>query len=288
MKILVGFFMCVAFLSIAMEAIASDNPKILFNGDRKGQRSVAITIDDCAVKKNVEKMLDIAEKHGIKLTFFPTGMNVLAQPDLWRKIRSLGHQIELHTQNHKSLVASVETQAREIISNIASIRKVLKEELKFSFLRPPFGAGVEGENKKRMQEAIKKASEYNGKSMNIAMWDVDLMFRAGKLTSADQIRDLFKNNLLPGSVFLFHARGEDVIHFEEMVIHAKEKGYSMVTMDDLFSSQFRPEEIFIIPEAIFRNKTLLAEVSFERFQRFSYVEIKPFTISKELIKEALP
>lgn len=200
----------------------------------------------------------------------------------------MGHKIELHTQSHKSLVASVEAQAREIISNISSIRKVLREEIKFSFLRPPFGAGVEGENRKRMQEAVKKASEYNGKSMDIAMWNVDLMFRAGKLTGASQIRDLFKNNLLPGSVFLFHARGEDIVHFEEMIIHAKEKGYSMVSMEDLFLKQFKPEEIFIIPEVIFRNKTLLAEVSFERFERFSYVEIKPFIINKDLIKEALP
>lgn len=233
---LLAIFPCV---SMAQEA---RNPKIFWN-KQTDEKVIAITIDDCNNPKRVEAMLEIAERHGIKLTFFPIGANVLSQQDLWRRIYELGHGIELHTQNHRNMNTSEEVQLREASQNIASLRKVLGEEKSFSYLRPPFGDGIGKKNQPRIFGALKKASELNGKPIDIAMWTTDLTFLKGKLTTPAQIKDIFLGNLKPGNIFLFHARKEDLVYFEEIVIGTKEAGFEMVTLSDLMQRSSHRDKI---------------------------------------------
>lgn len=229
------FLVCCQSVSFAEN---SDFPAVFWN-KITSEKAIAITVDDCNNPGLVGKMADIANEYGVRLTFFPTGKNVLSWPDLWKKIYRQGHQIELHTFSHKKMNCGKKEQTEEIVRNIAAIRSVLGSGVKFSFLRLPYGVGLEEGNRSELYFALREAAKVNGGPIEISMWETDLLFIKGKLGSSRQVLDEFKSNLHPGNVFLFHGRKEEVVHFEEMVALALERGFSIMAMGELFSAELK-------------------------------------------------
>ncbi len=67
---------------------------------RPGSPVVALTFDDGPDPVRTSDVLDVLSEHGVRGTFFVTGREVLAQPDMLKRIASEGHEIGLHSFNH--------------------------------------------------------------------------------------------------------------------------------------------------------------------------------------------
>lgn len=220
-----------------MEATTRESAKVVWK--KKTQESaIAITIDDCYNGALLRKAVDVAKRHGVKLTFFPTGDAARQYPDLWREIYADGHEIELHTQSHTQMArVGEEAQYEAYRKNIDTIRGILGEPLRFAFVRPPCGSGVFGYEKSgcmpTYRRSVERLSEYNGAPIDIAMWTGDSLFVGGKQSSGEHVQRYFREKLAPGMVYLYHTRRQDIEQLEGMVQYAKEQGYQIVTLKEL-------------------------------------------------------
>jgi peptidoglycan/xylan/chitin deacetylase (PgdA/CDA1 family)/ubiquinone/menaquinone biosynthesis C-methylase UbiE len=105
---------------------------------RKDIGGVALTFDDGPDPATTPALLDILAKYGARATFFVTGLNAEAHPDLIRAILSRGHTIGNHSYGHSPLLMlkSAAALRREIASAQALLRTFEIAPLAF---RPPVG-----------------------------------------------------------------------------------------------------------------------------------------------------
>lgn len=73
---------------------------------------VALTYDGGPDPAWTRPLLDVLKKHHVKATFFLSGTQVAAHPDLVRRIRDEGHQIGSHTYTDANLAQVSATRAR--------------------------------------------------------------------------------------------------------------------------------------------------------------------------------
>lgn len=133
-----------ASLLISVIGFAQAVPKLVygFHGfdliPKNGQKLIALTFDDGPRPESTGKILDILKKYekqyGIRLksTFFVTGNNAYANPDMLKRIVKEGHVLANHTYSHCDLS---NTLAPERKSNVCDVDKSLiyKDHADFVF-----------------------------------------------------------------------------------------------------------------------------------------------------------
>jgi polysaccharide deacetylase family protein (PEP-CTERM system associated) len=110
---------------------------------------------ECRVERNVERILEMLERHQTKATFFTLGWIAERYPNLIRQIHQLGHEVASHGYGHER--ASDQTE-KAFFSDI-HLAKVILEDL--------IGAEVKG---------------YRAPSFSIGegnLWAFDCLARAG-------------------------------------------------------------------------------------------------------------
>ena len=102
------------------------------------ERTVALTFDDGPLPQNTPQVLDVLRARGVKGTFFVTGSNVSAHPELVRRIVAEGHAIGNHTWSHSNLdQLSPAGQAAEMDRTTQAI--VTATGVQPCFFRGPYG-----------------------------------------------------------------------------------------------------------------------------------------------------
>lgn len=115
----------------AIRAVLDHTPPTL-------DRTVALTFDDGPLPQNTPQVLDVLRARGVKATFFVTGRNVSAHPELVRRIVAEGHAIGNHTWSHPDLdTLSPAGQAAEIDRTTQAI--VTATGVQPCFFRGPYG-----------------------------------------------------------------------------------------------------------------------------------------------------
>jgi peptidoglycan/xylan/chitin deacetylase (PgdA/CDA1 family) len=70
------------------------------------ERTVALTFDDGPTEQFTGSVLDLLARHRVTATFFLIGALVEVYPDLVRRTRDAGHQLDNHSYDHVSAAAS--------------------------------------------------------------------------------------------------------------------------------------------------------------------------------------
>ncbi len=102
-------------------------------GDAK---KIALTFDDGPHPYYTEQLLKGLEERGAKASFFITGQNVEAYPEIVKKIHEDGHLIGNHTYSHTQLTSrNQEKFKEEIIKTNEVIKEVTGEDTIFEIGR---------------------------------------------------------------------------------------------------------------------------------------------------------
>ena len=185
------------------------------------KKQIAITVDDCYQKSNLEKIVGFAEENGGRLTLFPIGENVVRKgmPELLRDcVFRLGFEIENHTWSHARIFRlSEEEMAAEIWKQQAAVSAALGVNYQQHFFRL---MGGDGENDQRTHSYLKQL-DYLG----IADWSL-----SGSDAEVSQIAD----SLAPGKIYLFHTTDADTEKLRWFIPYAASQGYELVTLNELF------------------------------------------------------
>lgn len=206
---------------------------LLNNGDRDAQK-IAITIDDCFDMVSMADALDLCEKYGVVVTFFPIG-ETLKEEDraLWLRAIDLGCEIGSHTNRHYDLGKS---QASTIIDSCGIFQEKLDRALGFHYqvnsLRPPFGNLKDSTGS--IMPARRALMHYGFK--HAVNWDVS---QTDPALAIKKVRN--------GSILLYHTRPKDIKCIDTLIPQLQEKGFEMVTVSELL--EFGPietsDELFV-------------------------------------------
>jgi peptidoglycan/xylan/chitin deacetylase (PgdA/CDA1 family) len=197
--------------------------KITFSEVNVDGPYIAMTFDDGPHATNTPKLLEMAAKRHIKLTFFVLGECVEQNPDVLQREVAEGHEIGNHSWSHPNLAKlsdeAVRSQLRrteDLIFKTAGVRPQL--------MRPPYG-----ELTKRQRIWVNHDFNYK-----VILWDVDPLDwrRPGPSVVASRIIAATR----PGSIILSHDIHPPTIEAMPQVFDALlAKGFKFVTVSELLA-----------------------------------------------------
>jgi peptidoglycan-N-acetylglucosamine deacetylase len=161
----------------------------------RDRSQVALTFDDGPDPRFTGAILDLLRDHGVVASFFCTGMNAAAHPDLVARIAAEGHPIGNHTWSHPYLPELGRDEVlRQVDTTNAALARVTGQVPVLA--RPPYGA--------RTPDVLQWLA---GQGLTTVLWDVDPCDWASP--GRDAIADGVAAGVRPGSVVLMHDGGGD-------------------------------------------------------------------------------
>ncbi len=227
--ILIGSAYAAAAAPHSARATASPAPnppsteKITFSEVNVDGPYIAMTFDDGPHATNTPKLLEMAAKRHIKLTFFVLGQCVEQNPSVLQREVAEGHEIGNHSWSHPDLAKlsdeAVRSQLRrteDLIVKTAGVKPTL--------MRPPYG-----ELTKRQRIWVNH--EFNYK---VILWDVDPL--DWKRPGSNIVAQRIIAGARPGSIILSHDIHPPTIAAMPQVFDALlAKGFKFVTVSELLA-----------------------------------------------------
>ena len=186
------------------------------------EKKVALTFDAAWGNEDTKQIMDILNKHNIKVTFFMTGGWVEQFPDDVKMIYEQGHDLGNHSQNHKNMSQITDSEKESELMTVHEKVKELTGYEMFLF-RPPYG-----DYDNAVVKTAKKCGYYT------VQWDVDSL--DWKDYGVDSIiKTVTQHKALGnGSIILCHNGSKYTAQALDTVITTlKEQGYTFVPLSEL-------------------------------------------------------
>jgi peptidoglycan/xylan/chitin deacetylase (PgdA/CDA1 family) len=184
---------------------------------------IAMTFDDGPHAVNTPKLLDLAAKKHIKLTFFLVGQCAAEYPQLVKREIAEGHEVGNHSWSHPNLAKMSEEGVRnELQKTEDAITKA--SGYKPTLMRPPYGELT----------AKQRLWVHNEWGYKIILWDVDPL--DWKDRNAATVARRIIAGARPGSIILSHdIHATTVEAMPEVFDTLLAKGYKFVTVSELLA-----------------------------------------------------
>lgn len=187
-----------------------------------------LTFDDGPDFSYTPELLDLLKKNEIKATFFMVADFAQNNPEIVKRIKDEGHQIALHSLEHKCMMFQDRDKTMEDISSSLRIMKDLHVDV--DYFRPPWGIV-----NLTMLDEIKKAG------MELVLWDVMAEDWRAKTTPA-QIERKLARRAGSGSIICLHdGRGRNgapkrtIKALEKMIPRWKAQGYTFAKIEEYYN-----------------------------------------------------
>ena len=183
---------------------------------------IAITVDECSGAGITRKFADLALEYNAKLTLFPTGESVMKK-GMDEALRYCFNSLEFEIENR----CFSTTAKLYALNDTLMVSEIWKQSLAVSYVlgvkyHPHFLRlyGRDGENDLRTHTFLKQEG-YVG----IAGWtDNGSRMEEGRIG----------NNMAPGNIYYFKSNNDDLERMRVLMEEAKQQGYQMVTLNELF------------------------------------------------------
>src|SRR6266480_1137793 len=202
---------------------AGATEKITFTDVNVDGPYIAMTFDDGPHATNTPKLLEMAAKRHIKLTFFVLGECVEQSPDVLRREVAEGHEIGNHSWSHPNLAKLSDADVRSQLQRTEDII-VKTAGIKPKLMRPPYG-----ELTKRQRILVNHEFGYK-----VILWDVDPL--DWKQPGSDVVAQRIIAGARPGSIILSHDIHPPTIAAMPQVFDALlAKVFKFVTVSELLA-----------------------------------------------------
>jgi len=208
--------------------------KITFTDVNVDGPYIAMTFDDGPHATNTPKLLEMAAKRHIKLTFFVLGECVEQNPTVLQREVAEGHEIGNHSWSHPNLAKLSDADVRSQLQRTEDII-VKTAGVKPKLIRPPYG-----ELTKRQRIWVNHDFGYK-----VILWDVDPLDwkRPGPSVVARRII----TGTRPGSIILSHDIHPPTIEAMPQVFDALlARGFKFVTVSELLAMNKGGERLEVV------------------------------------------
>lgn len=202
--------------------VMDGNRKIIRQADTQ-QMLVGIGIDCGSGGKNMDKVLEVLDKHNTNVTFFMTGFFVRTYTEEARRALAAGNEIGDHSNTHPPLTKE---RPYDMLRQLVYPAECMAELLGVSprLMRPPYG-----------DTNSKLLSISRSEGMEGIMWSMDTKDSVGKYTTEESIKwGTTKAKLAPGKILLTHLdsnRSWEII--DACLTYYEEQGYTVVPISAL-------------------------------------------------------
>ena len=184
------------------------------------EKIIYLSFDDGPHPEATPFVLSELKKFDALATFFCIGKNVLAYPDIFKRILDEGHTVGNHTQNHLN---GWQTPNDVYMKDIAEAANYIDSNL----YRPPYGR-ITLFQARHLRAAMK------GKKAKVIMWDVLSGDFDSRLTDEQCLQNvIFRSR--PGSIVVFHdskkAFQKLVYALPKVLHHFTEQGYKFLSLE---------------------------------------------------------
>ncbi|KAK4240384.1 hypothetical protein C8A03DRAFT_31520 [Achaetomium macrosporum] len=205
--------------------------------------SFAFAIDD-GDPKYAKRVMEIIKQADIPVTFFTVGLPLLDKSsglaDIYKEMKSRGHQIALHSYTHPPMEGLPDTASIdwEYNNDIGAVRQVFgaDSDVRLNYFRPPFG--TEGA---RMRQRL--AANLDDPNPYIVQWSVDVedWLWAESDTPQKQL-DAFKRDAAAGGniVVMHYLYNSTVELLPEFIKVAKATGKRLMRVDQCMEDPRAP------------------------------------------------
>ena len=182
-----------------------------------GGKKIALTFDDGPHPYYTQQLLKGLKERNVKATFFITGQNVKAYPEIVKEIYAEGHLIGNHTYSHIQLTSkNEESFMQEIVRTNEAIKEVTGQDT--IYVRPPYGSW----NKEFEKEL----------NMFPVLWTVDPLDWCS--SDASRIVRSVCSKAKENDIILMHDQYKTTVTAAlKIVDELTQKGYEFVTVDEL-------------------------------------------------------
>jgi len=184
------------------------------------EKTLFLTFDDGPHPEATNFVLNELRDHNALATFFCIGKNVLAYPDIYKRILDGGHSVGNHTQNHLN---GWKTPNDVYLKDIAEAANYIDSNL----FRPPYG-------KISLFQARNLKAAMKGRKAKVIMWDVLSADFDGGITNEECLQNVIFNSKA-GSIIVLH---DSEKCFEKlkyclprMLHHFTEKGFKFLSLE---------------------------------------------------------
>lgn len=165
---------------------------------QSSEKRIYLTFDDGPTPDITEEVLRRLSRYNAKATFFCVAKNIVAYPELYNRILSLGHHVGNHTFDH---LDGWKTSNFSYYRNVLLAKKACNSKL----FRPPYGRITPGQVMSLKQR------------FTIVMWDV-LSADFDSDVSPEQCLKNVTEHAVSGSIVVFH----DSIKAHKKMLYALE------------------------------------------------------------------
>ncbi len=198
-------------------------PKVTFTDVNVDGPYIAMTFDDGPHATNTPKLLDLAAKKHIKLTFFLVGQCAAENPQLVQREIAEGHEVANHSWSHPNLAKMSDDAVRQELQKTQDAI-VQACGVKPTLMRPPYG-----ELTSRQRQWV-----HNEFGYKIILWDVDPL--DWKNRNAAIVAKRIIAGARPGSIILSHdIHATTIAAMPEVFDTLLAKGFKFVTVSQLLA-----------------------------------------------------
>lgn len=200
----------------------ADPPTLGPKVDCRRLECVAITYDD-GPASHTEVLLDTLKRKNATATFFVLGQQVATYPGTTRRMVDGGHEIGVHTWDHKNLTQLTPAEIhRQIAQTVTEVKTITGTRP--TLVRPPYGA---------MNDAVR--SQARKSDLALAMWSVDTEDWRDRNTPVVVRRAV--GQARSGSIILMHDIHDTTVAGAGQIIDGlRRRGFTLVTVSDLIGS----------------------------------------------------
>ena len=196
---------------------------------RTNKRVLALTFDDGPNTPYTDALLNVLKKHGVHATFFLVGKNLERYSAVGRRVAAEGHSIGNHTYSHRFFNYFSKTAfVRDVVRNQNVIRAITGVEP--TLFRPPWLFRFPWILNALKSHGLKAVSAEFGYELEVIHQQPQSIYRRAVRKAR------------PGMIMDFHDgynakggdRGGTVEAIDQLIPELKDRGFSFVTVDELF------------------------------------------------------
>lgn len=221
------YFIPLVVMFVAINIVGSANIRLnyflrSYCRSTTSKKEIAITFDDGPHPAITPKLIDLLDAHDVKATFFCTGENAAAHPEIVSKIMNNNHVIGNHSYSHSKFFDLL--PAKKMQKEISGTNQVIesitgKTPLLF---RPPYGV-----TNPMLRKAIGKT---NMVSVGWSLRSFDTV------KSSNDVLTKLIGNTKPGDIVLFHDTNPDITKImEDYLIWLRKNDFKIVSLTNLLN-----------------------------------------------------
>ena len=137
--LMAGAFAALCLIGSAVRAESLGTVQVIGSAEAENAKKIALTFDDGPHPVYTQVLLDGLAKRKVKATFFITGENAEAYPELVKRMQEEGHLIGNHTYSHIQLTQGNREKFKgELVKTNEIIEEITGQGV--TYVRPPYGS----------------------------------------------------------------------------------------------------------------------------------------------------